>query len=151
MYVQKSSGSTITNAFILWNLRNELGLVSYISVPKEDKKDEPPPKKKKKEPQPTLLEEIEKELSKEIPREPPEVIALQLFTDRVRSTRREIIVSIYLSVNTCPGGGGCPGHVQLRGGGGGYPSQVQLGGSTPARVHLPRVPPSQVRTGGYPS
>ena len=74
MYIQKSLGSTITTAFILWNLQNELGLVLYISVPKEDKKDEPPPKKKKKEPQPTLLEEIEKELSKEIPREPPEVI-----------------------------------------------------------------------------
>ncbi len=49
----------------------------YFAAPKpakQEKKEEPPPKKKKKkEPQPTLLEEIEKELSKEIPREPPEV------------------------------------------------------------------------------
>ena len=78
MQIQKSSGSTVhkplsfSGIFLLY--QNKSWLVSYISVPKEEKKDEPPPKKKKKEPQPTLLEEIEKELSKEIPREPPEVI-----------------------------------------------------------------------------
>ncbi len=51
----------------------------FAAVPQEErKKEEPPPKKKKKGPQPTLLEEIEKELSKEIPREPPEVIICSL-------------------------------------------------------------------------
>ena len=46
-----------------------------------------------------------------------------VFTDRVRSTRWEVIFSLCLSVHTCGGGGGpwpgpdwgYPGHVQMRG------------------------------------
>ena len=53
----------------------------------------------------------------------------QIFTDRVRSTRRELIVSLCLSVHTCRGGGTPARSSQPRGGtltrsshlGGGYP------------------------------
>ena len=60
-----------------------------------------------------------------------------IFTDRVRSTRREVIVSLCLSVYTC-GGGGYPTRSRW-----GYPSQVQSGGGT-------WIPPSQVRSQGVP-
>ena len=65
-----------------------------------------------------------------------------LVTDRVRSTRRKVIFSLYLSVHTCRG---YPGQVQMGRGvpqpgqDRGYPSQ-----GDPPRVHSP----SQVRMGG---
>ena len=79
-----------------------------------------------------------------------------IFTDRVRSTRREVIVSLCLSVHTC-GGVPRPGSSQpggdTRWGGtpcwGGTPPQVppmsDLAGGTP-----PRVLPHQTWPGGTP-
>ena len=63
------------------------------------------------------------------------------FTDHVRSTRREVIVSLCLSVHTLWAGGG--------GGRGTWPGPAR--GGTPARGHLPGVPPCQVRMGGIPA
>ena len=91
-----------------------------------------------------------------------------IITDRARSTRREVIVSLCLSVHTC-GGGGVPQpdgtrpeyHPPARSGWGvPQPGDVHLGhpppgqvrtGGTPVRGHPPGVPPSQVRMVEYPS
>ena len=101
-----------------------------------------------------------------------------IITDRVRSTRREVIVSLCLSVHTYrgrggtksgPAGGGYPSQVQA---GGRYSSQVQPGvpkpgpaggtpcqtwpregthaGVTPARGYPTSGTPCQTRQGGYP-
>ena len=81
------------------------------------------------------------------------VTVILIFTDRVRSTRED-----YVLTRVCPSihPSVCP-HL-----GGGYPGQVGRGGVTPARSSwvegvplpggtLPQVPPWQTWPGGYPT
>ena len=79
---------------------------------------------------------------------------IHIFTDRVRSTRWEVIVSLCLSVHTC-GGEGYPARSSRLGGGGGYSDQgVPNQGCTLMWGTPPWVPPWSDLAGrgwGYPT
>ena len=72
-------------------------------------------------------------------------------TDRVRSTRREVIVSLCLSVHTCGGGGGVTLARSIRGGGGTSAGGAPAWGTPAREVPAQGTPWPGQDTGGYPS